>query len=98
MLFDVLQETDRAGKLHAVDGLGGLASIFEGNPKERASRLRGLGLIIGGSGVADLRNFVSLWIFRLFFQAPCPDPIPAAERKIQPSELTIASNYFTGYC
>lgn len=34
MLFDVLQETDRAGKLHAVDSLCSLTSILEGNSKK----------------------------------------------------------------
>lgn len=54
MLFDVLQESDSTGKLHAVDSLSSLAGILKGNAEEGAARLRGLGLIVGGSSVANL--------------------------------------------
>lgn len=54
MLFDVLQESNSAGELHAVDSLSGLAGVLEGNSEEGAARLCRLGLIVGGSGVADL--------------------------------------------
>lgn len=59
MLFDVLQESNSAGKLHAVDSLSSLAGVLEGDSEKGAARLCGLGLIVGGSGVADLLELVS---------------------------------------
>lgn len=54
MLFNVLQKRDSAGKLHTGDSLSCLAGVLKGNAEERATRLRGLGLIVGSSSVADL--------------------------------------------
>lgn len=54
MLLDVLQESDGARKLHAVDSLGSFTGVLEGNPEKRAARFRRLSFIVGGSSVADL--------------------------------------------
>lgn len=54
MSLDVLEEGDGALELPAVDGLGGLAGVLEGNPEvgtAGAGRLRGLNL---SRGVSDL--------------------------------------------
>lgn len=56
LLLDVLEELDGAGQLPAIDSLGGLAGVLEGNSEVRtagASRLRGLDL---GGSVSNLET------------------------------------------
>lgn len=55
VLLDVFQKSDGAGKLHVADSLSGLAGVLEGNAKEGAARLCGLGFIFGTGSVADHR-------------------------------------------
>jgi hypothetical protein len=51
--LNVLQVSNSPRKLHAVDGLGGLASVLEGNTEERPAGFCGLRRIIRNSGVSD---------------------------------------------
>jgi hypothetical protein len=56
LLLDILEELDGAGQLPAIDGLGGLAGVLEGNSEvgtAGASRLRGLDL---GGSVSNLQS------------------------------------------
>jgi len=52
--LDVLQVGDGALQLPAVDRLGGLARVLEGDTEVGAPRSRGFGVVDVGGGVADL--------------------------------------------
>jgi hypothetical protein len=52
--LDILEVGDGAGKLPAVDGLGGLAGVLVGDAEVGAAGARRLGWLEVGGGVADL--------------------------------------------
>lgn len=64
VVLDVLEVGHGAGEFPAVDGLGGLTSVLEGDAQVGAPGARGLaGLDVGG-GVADLYITLTVSICR----------------------------------
>ena len=92
MLANVLQESDGAAKLHAIDGLGSLAGVLEGHTEERTAGFGGLCLVLGGSSVANLefrKNVSSVFGFHVQSLSSQTHPIAptttATKFKISPS-------------
>lgn len=56
MGLHVLEESDGAGDLETLDGLGGFPGVLVGNTKVRTAGLCGLLRVEGGSGVSDLES------------------------------------------
>lgn len=64
MSLDVLEVGDGALELPAVDGLGGLAGVLEGDTEVGAASAGALSGLDLGSGVADLvEKTLSVWSF-----------------------------------
>ena len=56
MLLDVLEELDGAVQLPAVDGLGGLPGVLEGDTQVSTAGAGRLGALDLGGGVSNLRR------------------------------------------
>lgn len=56
MLLNILQVGKGTLKLHSVDGLGNLTSVFEGHTEEGTTGLSSVGRVGGGGRVADLES------------------------------------------
>lgn len=54
MSLDVLEVAHGAGELEAINGLGGLASVLEGDTEVGAARPGGLCVVDGGCCVSNL--------------------------------------------